>query len=136
MAKPPKVKRYKATLEGWYAGRQYEASVVTYGKTKKETKERLEELLEAESPDPEKKLYTGYYKTREGVGIPARMSITRMQKVEQEYRVVRRDVIKSYTRIVKGKKQRVSGYTREYREYYVPPDEADLEPIPATRIPS
>ena len=136
MAKRPKVKRYKATVEGFYAGKQYEASIVTYNKTKKQTEERLKEFIAEESPDPNKWLYSGYYQTRPDEGRKARVSITRMQKVDQEYRVLRRDVIKPYTRIVKGKKQRVKGYTREYREYYIPPDEEDFDELERGRATS
>lgn len=114
----PKVKRYKATYSGYYAGVYYESSVVTYNKTRKETIDLLNE--ETEAPE---KLYEGTYK--KGSGKRSLLNITSAQYVEQPYRLIRRDVIKAYTRIVRGKKQRVKGYTREYRQYYVPTDEIE-----------
>ena len=110
----PKVKRYKASREGYRRGKKYEASVVTYGKTRQQTIDKLDSMMREEGD-----LYIGIKS-----GKP-RLNITRMQKVEQEYTVVRRDVIASYTRIVNGKTQTVRGYTREYRQYYVPADEVE-----------
>ena len=128
MAKAPKVKRYKASVEGYRYGERYEAEVVTYATTRKETLDTLKNLISEEG-----ELYMGTYKTkkvgRASMGVPARVNITPMRKVEQEYRVLRRDVIKPYTRIVKGKKQQVSGYTREYREYYIPEPEVSYEMV-------
>ena len=108
----PKVKRYKASREGYRYGKKYEAEIVTYGKTRKATIDALDTLL-----DEEGALYIGVKSKK------PRLNITPMQKVEMPYRVIRQDVIKSYTRVVRGKKQTVKGYTRQYRQYYVPEDE-------------
>ena len=110
--KAPTVKRYKATREGYRGGKKYEASVVTYGKTRQQTIDELDSMMRREGD-----LYIGVKS-----GQP-RLSITRMQRVEQEFVVTRRDVIKGYTRIVKGKKQRVRGYTRTYGYYRIPEHE-------------
>ena len=108
----PEIKRYKASREGYRSGKKYEAEVVTYGKTRMQTIEALDNLMEEEGD-----LYIGIKS-----GKP-RLNITPMQKVEMPYRVIRQDVIKSYTRVVRGKTQTVKGYTRQYRQYYVPQDE-------------
>ncbi len=114
----PKVKRYKATREGYRRGQKYEASVVTYGKTRQQTIDALDSMMEREGD-----LYIGVKS-----GKP-RLNITRMQKVEQEFVVTRRDVVGSYTRIVKGKPQEVRGYTRKYGYYRIPEDEYYYEKV-------
>ena len=119
MAKVPEVKRYKASLEGYYRGLYYEMEVVTYGKTKEETIKLLKE--EAKSEGHPSTLYKGTYK--KGSGKKAGLNITPMQKVEQEWVATRTEYVESYTRIVRGKEQRVRGYWREYGYYVIPDDE-------------
>ena len=116
--KVPTVKRYKATREGYRQGKKYEASVVTYGKTRQETIDELDTMMEREGD-----LYIGI-----ASGKP-RLSITRMQRVEQEFVAVRRDVIQGYTRIVNGRPQRVRGYTRVYGYYRNPEEERIYEQV-------
>ena len=129
MAKVPTVKRYKASVEGLYAGKWYEAEVVTYGKTKKETEEKLRELVARDRPTGGATwLYQGYYKTKPDVGIPTRLSITPMERVEQKWIATRSEYVESYTRIVRGKEQQVRGYYREYGYYVIPEDEEEITP--------
>ena len=117
MAKVPTVKRYKATYSGYYAGQYWETSVVTYGKTRQETLD----ILDREGYQGQ--LYEGVYKG--GTGRKAKLNITPFQRVEQEWIATRQEYIKPYTRIVRGKKQQVRGYYREYGYYVVPEDEIE-----------
>ena len=123
--KVPTVKRYKATYSGYYRGTYYETSVVTYGKTREETITTLTEA--ADSGDHPSELYTGVY--RGGTGRKSQLNITPFQRVELEFveSYRRTETIGAYTRIVKGKEQRVRGYTRTYRygEYVIPEDEVE-----------
>ena len=112
----PTVKRYKASYAGYYAGVYYETSVVTYGKTRQETIDLLKENASSD-------LYVGIYKG--GTGRKARLNITSPQRVEQEWIATRQEYIKPYTRIVRGKEQRVRGYYREYGYYVIPEDEIE-----------
>lgn len=116
--KAPTVKRYKATREGYRGGKKYEASVVTYGMSRKDTIDELDTMMEREGD-----LYIGVKS-----GKP-RLSITRLQRVEQEFVVTRQDVIDGYTRIVKGKPQKVRGYTRTYGYYRIPENEYIYEQV-------
>ena len=112
----PTVKRYKASYAGYYAGTYYEPSVVTYGKTRKETIDLLKENASSD-------LYVGVYKG--GSGRKARLNITSPQRVEQEWIATRQEYIEGYTRIVRGKEQQVRGYWRQYGYYVIPEDEIE-----------
>ena len=112
----PTVKRYKASYAGYYAGTYYETSVVTYGKTRKETIDLLKENASSD-------LYVGVYKG--GSGRKARLNITSPQKVAQEWVATRTEYIAGYTRIVRGKEQQVRGYWRQYGYYVIPEDEIE-----------
>ena len=121
---PPTVKRYKASLEGYYRGEYYETEVVTYGKTKAETEALLRE--EAKDADHPTTLYKGLY--QKGTGKKAGLNITPMQKVEQRFVETGRRIIpqSDYLRY-KGtpKEQRVRGSIRTYITgyYEIPEDE-------------
>ena len=112
----PTVKRYKASYAGYYAGTYYEPSVVTYGKTRKETIDLLKENASSD-------LYVGVYKG--GSGRKARLNITSPQKVAHEWVATRTEYIEGYTRIVRGKEQQVRGYWRQYGYYVIPEDEIE-----------
>ena len=117
--KAPQVKRYKASLEGYYRGEYFETEVVTFGKTKAETVKLLKE--EAKDADHPTTLYKGLYKG--GTGRKAGLNITPMEKVDMVWEADRTEYVEPYTRIVKGKVQNVRGYWREYGEYVIPEEE-------------
>jgi len=122
MAKVPTVKRYKATYSGYYGGQYWETSVVTYGKTRKETID----LLDSERYQGQ--LYEGVYKG--GTGRKAHLNITPMQRIEKPFVETRREIRpqSGYIRY-KGtpKEHYVRGSIRTYiyGYYYTPEDEIE-----------